>query len=366
MPRSARAAAKAGSGSRSRCRSAPGATVIPPAAKQAWARCPERGGGLLAFVGQDLAVGQAGVVVDGVVQVAVADHRLLAPWVVVAGCCGCRRRGRGRGGRRRRGCWPSFLMSTWTRSPGAGVLVAADRPRPGRRRCQPGQASAAARSGSGPGARSRGACPAGRRSGPAPSRRVTRTLMIRRSTAGRGAARAAVRPAGPVDHPCRAALGGTGRPTARRWSRETWNRSAARRSGQPSSTTQRASRSRPLGVSGALAWDTKTSGLRCGSLDSSTPHSEVFPHVIIDRARHQRLWSVQLVGRTARPSPPRRARSPGRASSGRRACRAARTCPGSRPPSSATRGSTSSGAPAVLRSVIGLPSGGSVSDSSRP
>ena len=33
---------------------------------------PEGGGGLLALVGQDLAVGQAGVVVDGVVQVAVA------------------------------------------------------------------------------------------------------------------------------------------------------------------------------------------------------------------------------------------------------------------------------------------------------
>lgn len=34
---------------------------------------PERGGGLLLLIGQDLAVGEAGVVVDGVVQVAVAD-----------------------------------------------------------------------------------------------------------------------------------------------------------------------------------------------------------------------------------------------------------------------------------------------------
>src|SRR5690606_37172525 len=33
---------------------------------------PERGGGVLAFVGQDLGVGQAGVVVDGGVQVPVA------------------------------------------------------------------------------------------------------------------------------------------------------------------------------------------------------------------------------------------------------------------------------------------------------
>src|SRR6202012_1859101 len=37
---------------------------------------PERGRGVLAFIGQDFAVGQAGVVVDGGVQVAVADHRV--------------------------------------------------------------------------------------------------------------------------------------------------------------------------------------------------------------------------------------------------------------------------------------------------
>src|SRR5689334_14807179 len=35
--------------------------------------CPERGGGFLALVGQDFAVGQAGVIVDGGMQVAVAD-----------------------------------------------------------------------------------------------------------------------------------------------------------------------------------------------------------------------------------------------------------------------------------------------------
>src|SRR5699024_1714042 len=40
---------------------------------------------------------------------------------------------------------------------------------------------------------------------------------------------------------------------------ETPNRSAARRGIQPSSTTHRARRSLPVGVSGALAWDMKTS-----------------------------------------------------------------------------------------------------------
>ena len=49
---------------------------------------------------------------------------------------------------------------------------------------------------------------------------------------------------------------------------ETWNRSAARRSGHPSSTTHRASRNRPSSDSGALRWDTKTSGVNA-FLDSS-------------------------------------------------------------------------------------------------
>ncbi|MET9803556.1 hypothetical protein [Streptomyces sp. NPDC006368] len=40
---------------------------------------------MLAFVGEDLAVGQAGVVVDGGVDVAVADHRLAALALVGGG-----------------------------------------------------------------------------------------------------------------------------------------------------------------------------------------------------------------------------------------------------------------------------------------
>ncbi|GAA4158244.1 hypothetical protein GCM10022416_60210 [Actinomadura keratinilytica] len=39
---------------------------------------PERGGGVLAFVGQDLGAGRVGVVVDGGVQVPVAQHGLAA------------------------------------------------------------------------------------------------------------------------------------------------------------------------------------------------------------------------------------------------------------------------------------------------
>ena len=44
---------------------------------------------------------------------------------------------------------------------------------------------------------------------------------------------------------------------------ETWKRSAARRTGQPSSTTRRARRRRPSRVNGALAWVMKASGQRC-------------------------------------------------------------------------------------------------------
>lgn len=50
----------------------------------------------------------------------------------------------------------------------------------------------------------------------------------------------------------------------------TWNRSAARRSDQPSSTTHRAKRSRPVSVSGALRWGMRTSGHRCGSCSTHT------------------------------------------------------------------------------------------------
>ena len=41
---------------------------------------------------------------------------------------------------------------------------------------------------------------------------------------------------------------------------ETWKRSATRRIGEPSSTTRRARRRRPSGVSGALAWVMKAFG----------------------------------------------------------------------------------------------------------
>ncbi|GAA3239633.1 hypothetical protein GCM10020256_60910 [Streptomyces thermocoprophilus] len=47
-------------------------TVIPQEAKNACARPPEGDGGLLLLVGEDLAVSQAGVVVDGGVHIAVA------------------------------------------------------------------------------------------------------------------------------------------------------------------------------------------------------------------------------------------------------------------------------------------------------
>ena len=48
-------------------------TVMPSAANQAAARLPEAGGGGALLVGQDLAVGQPGVVVDGGVDVGVAQ-----------------------------------------------------------------------------------------------------------------------------------------------------------------------------------------------------------------------------------------------------------------------------------------------------
>src|SRR5699024_7177603 len=46
---------------------------------------------------------------------------------------------------------------------------------------------------------------------------------------------------------------------------------------QRSSTTNLASRKRVRGVRTALAWDTKTSGVRSGELDSSTSLPGVFP-----------------------------------------------------------------------------------------
>ena len=91
-----------------------------------------------------------------------------------------------------------------------------------------------------------------------PHRRVTRTLMIRRSI--RVGVRRGLRygrqerstiPSAPC---CRYR-------SAHRFAvvGATWNRSAARRSGQPSSTTHRASRSLPVSVNGALRWGTRTS-----------------------------------------------------------------------------------------------------------
>ena len=74
---------------------------------------------------------------------------------------------------------------------------------------------------------------------------------------------------------------------------ETWNRSAARSRGHPSSTTQRARCRRPFGLSRALAWATRTSGVRDGSRQTAPPHPEVLLTSRPTR-RHQRPWSVQL------------------------------------------------------------------------
>jgi hypothetical protein len=72
---------------------------------------------------------------------------------------------------------------------------------------------------------------------------------------------------------------------------ETWNRSAARRTGQPPSTTQRASSKRPRGASLALASDTKTSG----DVRSSTARTPLGGLPLVSQPRrHQRPWSVQL------------------------------------------------------------------------
>ena len=72
---------------------------------------------------------------------------------------------------------------------------------------------------------------------------------------------------------------------------ETWNRSAARRTGHPSSTIALASRVRPVGVSGALAWVTRTSGLKVGVVTPSIP--EVLAFQIKPRGS-QRPGELQL------------------------------------------------------------------------
>ena len=57
---------------------------------------------------------------------------------------------------------------------------------------------------------------------------------------------------------------------------ETWNRSAARRNGQPSSTTHRANRSRPVSDDGALRWTVKTSEIVSAFLRQLALDLEVF------------------------------------------------------------------------------------------
>lgn len=67
-------------------------------------------------------------------------------------------------------------------------------------------------------------------------------------------------PAGWNGLPCRPRRPrGSGRPQRAAVGTETWKRSAARRSGQPSSTTHLASWSLPRSARKALGWDTKTS-----------------------------------------------------------------------------------------------------------
>ena len=78
---------------------------------------------------------------------------------------------------------------------------------------------------------------------------------------------------------------------------EQFHRSAARRSVQPLSTTSWARRSRPAGVSWALAWDTKTSVVRCECLvashltrrSSSSSSRHAVPNV-----RGQYAWPVLI------------------------------------------------------------------------
>jgi hypothetical protein len=57
---------------------------------------------------------------------------------------------------------------------------------------------------------------------------------------------------------------------------ETWNRSAARRNGHPSSTTQRASARQPRGPRKAFGWDIESLRLWNRTLRQAPLHSEVF------------------------------------------------------------------------------------------
>ena len=76
-------------------------TVMPTAGEVGIGPSPEPGGGLLALVAEELAVGQPGVVVDGVVDVAsspIAASGVLAARFASAErpCASRRRRGSGR------------------------------------------------------------------------------------------------------------------------------------------------------------------------------------------------------------------------------------------------------------------------------
>lgn len=78
---------------------------------------PEGGGRLLALVGKDFAVGEAGVVVDCGVDVAVADDRVAASSFGGGGlsvACSCR----APDGAPASAVGDVALMSTWTNSPG--------------------------------------------------------------------------------------------------------------------------------------------------------------------------------------------------------------------------------------------------------
>jgi hypothetical protein len=104
---------------------------------------------------------------------------------------------------------------------------------------------------------------------------------------GYGICRESCRPSRPSTAPTRrplhvACLGNPDplEPDRHRWAvgRPTWNRSAARATGQPCSTTQGASRNRPSSVSAASGWGTRTSWLGLGAWQLHTTPGG--PHLI--------------------------------------------------------------------------------------
>ena len=86
-------------------------TMTPRAAEPGVGAPPERGGGAARLVGEDLGVGEAAVVVDGGVEVGVADALAASVPVLVAARPWILWPPPG-------GIVPSFLTSTWTSSPG--------------------------------------------------------------------------------------------------------------------------------------------------------------------------------------------------------------------------------------------------------